>query len=413
MSTIEEEIISYIALTGDLETVVGQAGGVTTDHFLDPSTRAVFADILAFKTDFGEPPTPDVIHRDHPGFAFVREGSGPIEYLLRELREQRIRTIIDLGMGAVGEALDTGGTQAALPLLRLMLAQAASVTPDSHEIDYAGTGAQRLDIYRQARDNPGQLLGIPTGFKFLDQVTLGIQPQQLVVLTGLAKSCKTTVMLGMTRSAYDYGSKPLLISFEMPYEEIARRLDGFLARINPKKLQTGELNPTEWRQLETALSDPLGEQPYIVSEDRAGAMTISGLQSKIDQLEPSVVFVDGAYFLHDEISRESQTPLAMTNISRGLKKLALTNNIPVVITTQSLSHKVGARGLTVSSLGYTSAWAQDADHVIGAEAVDDDPGFYKMKLLASRIAAPQEHLISISWDPPEFEEAEVETDLPY
>ncbi|MFJ3271027.1 DnaB-like helicase C-terminal domain-containing protein [Streptomyces sp. NPDC086776] len=412
MSSIEEEVISYIALTGDLDTVVGPAGAITPEHFLDPETRKVFSSILAFKTDFGEPPTPEVIHRDHPNFGFTEDSSGPIDYLLRELHESRRRTIIDLGMGAVGEALDKGGSDAALPLLRLMLAQATTATADSREIDYAATGTQRLDIYRQARDNPGELLGIPTGFQFLDQVTLGIQPQQMIVLTGLAKSCKTTVMLGMTRSAYDYGAKPLLVSFEMPYAEIARRLDGFLAKVNPKKLQTGQLTAKEWRQLEAALTDPLGEQPYIVTEDRAGAMTIAGLQTKIDQLSPSVVFIDGAYFLFDEISRESQTPIAMTNISRGLKKLALTNDIPVVVTTQSLSHKVGAKGLTVNSLGYTSAWGQDADLVVGMEATDEDL-FYRMKVLASRNAAPQEHLISISWDPPQFEEAEVEAELPY
>ncbi|MEV6310010.1 DnaB-like helicase C-terminal domain-containing protein [Streptomyces sp. NPDC051840] len=410
MSSIEEEVISYIAATGDLDAVVQD--GITPEYFLDPETRKVYQSILSFRADFGEAPTPEVIHRDHPAFPFTEDSSGPLEYLLRSLHESRRRTIIDLGMGAVGEALDKGGSEAALPLLRLMLAQATTASAGSREIDYAATGAQRLDVYRQARDNPGEMLGIPTGFRFLDMVTLGIQPQQMIVLTGLAKSCKTTIMLGMTRSAYEYGAKPLLVSFEMPYLEIARRLDGFLARVNPRKLQTGQLSATEWRSLEEALSGPLGEQPYIVTEDRAGAMTISGIQTKIDQLSPSVVFVDGAYFLYDEISRESQTPLALTNVSRGLKKLALTNDLPVVVTTQSLSHKVGAKGLTAASLGYTSAWVQDADLVVGAEATDEET-FYRLKVLASRNAAPQEHLISISWDPPMFEEAEVEADLPY
>ncbi|MFE5853226.1 DnaB-like helicase C-terminal domain-containing protein [Streptomyces sp. NPDC056500] len=411
MSSIETEVISYIALTGDLNTVVGRTGGITPEHFLDPSTRRVFETILAFVADYGEPPTPEAICRDHPSFAFAEESSGPISYLLHELNENRRRTIIDLGMNAVGDALDKGGSEAALPLLKLMLAHVSTVTDDSREIDYAATGTQRLELYRQARESPGDLLGIPTGFRFLDKVTLGIQPQQMIVLTGLAKSCKTTVMLGMTRSAYDHGAKPLLVSFEMPYPEIARRLDGFRARVNPQKLQTGRLSPSEWRQLESALAEPLGEHPYIVTEDRAGAMTIGGLQTKISQLGPSVLFVDGAYFLYDEISRESQTPLALTNISRGLKRLALDNNLPVVVTTQSLSHKVGAKGLTASSLGYTSAWVQDADLVVGMEATDEAL-FYRLKVLASRNAPPQEHLISISWDPPEFEEEAID-DLPY
>lgn len=410
MSSIEEEVISYIVVTGDLETVTNAR--VTADHFLDPTTRQIFTEIIAFKGDFGEPPTPEVVQRDHPNFRFREDSSAPVDYLVRELHEARRRTIIDLGLDAVAAALDKSGSEAALPLLRMMLAQASTATATSREIDYASTGTARLELYRQARDNPNELLGIPTGFRFLDKLTLGIQPQQMIVLTGLAKSCKTTVMLGMTRSAYDYGARPLLVSFEMPYIEIARRLDGFLAKVNPRKLQTGELSPKEWRALESALTSPLGDHPYIVTEDRAGAMTLTGIQSKIDQLNPSVVFVDGAYFLFDEISRESQTPIALTNISRGLKKIALNNNLPVVITTQSLSHKVGAKGLTASSLGYTSAWVQDADLVVGMEAADEE-FFYRMKVLAARNAPPQENLISISWDPPAFEEEEVTDDLPY
>lgn len=411
MTTIEEEVISYIVLTGDLDAVTG-AGAVTAEHFLDPKNRSVFEGILSFRSDFGEVPTPEVVARDHPLYKFTEQSSGPIDYLVRELHETRRHTILDLGLGAVAEALDKGSSDTAVALLRTMLAHATTATAGSREIDYAITGPARLELYRQARDNPGEMLGIPTGFKFLDKATLGIQPQQMIVLTGLAKSCKTTVMLGMTRAAYDHGSKPLLVSFEMPYPEIARRLDGFLARVNPQKLQTGQLSAAEWRQLEAALADPIGEQPYIVTEDRAGAMTISGIQTKIDQLSPSVVFVDGAYFLYDEVSRESQTPLALTNISRGLKKLALNNDIPVVITTQSLSHKVGAKGLTASSLGYTSAWVQDADLVVGMEATDEAL-FYRMKILASRNAPPQEHLLCINWDAPSFEEAELEENFAF
>lgn len=161
MSSIEEEVISYIALTGDLDTVVGQAGGITAEHFLDPETRKVFSSILAFKADFGEPPTPEVIGRDHPNFPFTEESSGPIEYLLRELHEQRRRTIIDLGMGAVGEALDKGGSEAALPLLRMMLAHATTAT--------AGFPRSRLRGHRRPATGrlppgprqPGRVVGHP------------------------------------------------------------------------------------------------------------------------------------------------------------------------------------------------------------------------------------------------------------
>lgn len=411
MSRVEEEVISYIALEGDLLTVT--TAGVSPDHFLDPDNRAVFVDILSFQRDFNEPPTAEVILRDHPDFQFVGESSGPIAYLVRQLHAARIETLVELGMGAAGQALDKDGPEAALSVLRVLQSQVALASVETTEIDYAQTGERRLEVYRRARENPGEMLGIPTGFAWLDKVTSGIQPQQFIVLTGLAKSCKTTVMLGMARTAFDYGVKPLILSFEMPYEEIARRLDGFRFGVNPTELLKGTLSDREWRRLERELLQVDKEKSLIFTEDRNGATTLSGVRAKIEKVNPDVLFIDGAYFLRDEVSGEVQTPLALTNISRGLRQLAL-SHIPVVITTQSLSHKVGARGLTANSLGYTSAWAQDASLIVGMEPTDEDYE-YRMKVLLSRDAIPQDNILSIHWNPPRFEEAPLEelSDRPY
>lgn len=419
MTSIEEEVVSYVVASGDLETVL--QAGVTADHFLDPRNRQAFADILAFRADYGETPTPDVLLRDHPKYPLVTDLSGPVPYLLDQLQESRRQTIIDLGLGAVADALDKKGSDAALNTLRLMLAQAGALTTrDSRETDYIASGVLRLERYRQARESPGAMLGMPTGFVFLDKATRGLQRQQMIVLTGLAKSCKTTVMLGVLRTVYDWGACPLIISFEMSEAEISRRMDGFAAEINPTNLLTGEMTDRDWRRLERTLAPARGTEaepdarPLLISEDRANSITISGLRAKVEQLQPDVLFVDGAYFLFDEITKESGTPLALTNISRGLKQLAMSCDIPVVVTTQSLASKMGRNGLSANSLGYTSAWVQDADLVVGMEAAED-PGDYLMKILAARNAPPQQHLISINWNPPKFEEAELENsdDLPY
>jgi replicative DNA helicase len=404
VSTIEEEVISYIAATGDLATVTD--AGITADHFLDPDNKTIFREILDFRADFGEAPTADVILRDHPTHQFVTDSSGPLDYLIRELHAERLRMLVELGLGAAGDALENSGPEAALSILRAMHTQATLATSTSQEIDFARTGSQRLEVYRQARENPSQMLGIPTGVRFLDRITRGQQRQHVIGLTGLAKSKKTSLMLIMLRAAFESGAKPLALSFEMPYLEIARRLDGFHVQINPNDLLTGQVPQRDWRRLEKELLAEHDDKSLILTEDRAGTMTISGIQSKIDKISPDIVYIDGAYFLFDEITKESNTPMALTNISHGLKMLALNNDIPVVYTTQSLPHKLGKDGLGPYSLGYTSAWAMDADFLIGLEPTEEDESTSRMKLLIARHAAfPQETLLSISYDPPSFEEA--------
>jgi replicative DNA helicase len=412
MSTVEEEILSYIALTGELTTFL--AAGVTADHFQDPVNRAVFDTVMTYKERYNEAPTPDVISRNYPNYQLVEEFSGPPDYLIDSLHRAARRTLLDLGVDAVAAALERDDVDGALALIHLTGQRAALTQVSAHDVDYSATAPQRLERYQAARGVDGGLLGIPTGFACLDTATNGIQKQQMIVLTGLAKSCKTTIMLVIAQAVYDHGLNPLIVSFEMPEPEISRRLDGFLAKINPSKLQTGQLTHSEWAQLEAALLHRDSTHPFIITEDRGSVMTLSGLQAKIDTLQPGALFVDGAYFLHDELSRETGTPLALTNISRGLKQLALRNDLPVIITTQSLPHKVGAKGLTAHSLGYTSAWVQDADVVIGTQSTEQS-FFYLLKILASRNCPPQETLIAIHWDPPAIEEEQYapDADLPY
>jgi replicative DNA helicase len=388
---------------------------VSSDHFQDPLNRAVFETIISYSSRFAEAPTPEVILRSHPNYPLIEELSGPPEYLVASIQREARRTLLDLGVDAIGAALEKDDVDSAMALLQLTLQRTAVTHSGGHDIDYAATAPDRLERYRQAREGGSQLLGIPTGFDFLDAATLGIQPQQMIVLTGIAKSCKTTILLRMVRAVYEHGRTPLVLSFEMPEPEISRRLDGFLAGVNPSALQTGDISESDWRKLEQALLRPETDpHPLVITEDRGSVMTLSGLQAKIDTLRPDALFIDGAYFLHDELSRETGTPLALTNISRGLKQLSLRNSVPVIVTTQSLPHKVGSRGLTASSLGYTSAWVQDADVVIGSEATEE-PYHYLLKILASRNCPPQETMLAIHWNPPGFEEERyaLDADLPY
>jgi hypothetical protein len=412
MNQLEEQVLSYIAIEGDLDTV--RDAGVTADHFLLPANRTIFNDILSFHRDYGEPPTPEVVLKDHPTFKFATDAVAPIGYLVAQLIEKRTRTIIEVGLGQAMSALDDGGPERALQVLRVLQTQAVLANAHITEVDYATTGTDRLEWYRNARENPDAMRGLPTGFVFLDKLLRGIQSTDFFVLTGLAKSCKTTVLLAMLRTAFEAGAKPLALSFEMSYPQIARRLDGFTFGINPNDLLSGQVSEKDWRRLERELTKEVEDKSLIFTEDRAGSMTVSGLDRKIEQLNPDIVFLDGAYFLRDEISGETQTALALTNVSRGLRKISLDRGVPLVVTTQSLPSKVGAKGLTANSLGYTSAWVQDATAVIGMEATDEI-GEYVMKIIEAREAPRSQTTLSISFDPPSIEEAppEDENDYPY
>jgi replicative DNA helicase len=136
-----------------------------------------------------------------------------------------------------------------------------------------------------------------------------------------------------------------------------------------------------------------------MTEDTSSLTTVSALTGKVQQYRPSVLFVDGVYLMDDEQGEPKGSPQALTNITRSMKRLAQTADIPIVGTTQVLSWKLGnkkSRKVTVDSIGYTSSFAQDSDLVL---AVESDPDIENQGIIRVVIArsAPQGE-IRINWD---------------
>jgi RecA-family ATPase len=120
--------------------------------------------------------------------------------------------------------------------------------------------------------------------------------------------------------------------------------------------------------------------------------------AKIEQLKPDIVFVDGVYLMFDQVTGESNTPQALTNITRGLKRVAQQTKLPLVITTQTLLWKMRGGKVTADSIGYSSSFFQDSDVILGLEEVDDDDMRRNLKVVQSRNAGPADNLIVWDWE---------------
>ncbi|MFF7750480.1 DnaB-like helicase C-terminal domain-containing protein [Streptomyces sp. NPDC007971] len=392
----EHKLLCKVIATGDITTVLNAK--IKPRHITNGDIRRVFEDMIAYNAEYGTAPTLDAVRADHPTFE-VAQVDEPIDYLIDRIRDRRRTALTERGLNAAVEALvSQGDTDHALDIVRALISKVAEDTPVGNDFNWARTVDDRLATYRSyAEREEGELIGLPTGFPSLDRLTLGLQAGQMVTLTGLEKSNKTTTLLAITRAMHSVGARPLLFSFEMSAMEISERLDAFLAGISQRKLRAGELNELEWKRLEKAMRKLEGMGDYIIAEDPSARMTLDNVQAKIDEYQPDSVIIDGAYFFVDSVSGEQQTPLAMTNISRGIKRMAARNGLPFVVTTQALRSKLGSNGLNSGSMGYTSAFAQDATLALGVEQTDD-PMFYKLKVLAGRNVPKDEWFVKLDWE---------------
>lgn len=186
-------------------------------------------------------------------------------------------------------------------------------------------------------------------------------------------------------------------SFEMNNHEQQQRHDAMRAHISHGRLRRGKLLPAE----ETRYIDTLNEMEKEHSfhlVDAVNGITVSSLAAKIEQTKPDIVFVDGVYLMLDEVSGEMNTPQAITNITRGLKRLAQRIQKPVIITTQTLLWKMRAGKVTADSIGYSSSFFQDSDVILGLEPVEEDEEIRLLKIVASRNCGPSETALTWRWE---------------
>jgi replicative DNA helicase len=127
-----------------------------------------------------------------------------------------------------------------------------------------------------------------------------------------------------------------------------------------------------------------------IVHDVSAATSVAGLaaQLRTKQKRPDIVFIDGMYQMTDDTREWSSEAMALTAVSRSLKRLAATEKLPIIGTTQALDSRISKKhGTVMDSLGYTRAWAQDANIVIGIDRPNPHLNEVHVKVVGARSMA--------------------------
>lgn len=381
--------------------------GVKASHFAGDLEK-VWQWIIEFSTKHGAVPNDRQFQRAFGHIELVDTSTESTSALIEELFEAyKRRTIVDAVSEAVPK-LDKGDIKGAMEQLQRGLHESAIDAVRLRDFNVIETWEERLNKYEEARNQPNSLRGIPTGFSGLDAMTFGFRPQQLIILAGEQKRFKSFFSLIMAMAAHTAGRVPLFVSFEMSADEQVSRYDALLARVPYDRILSGNLTTEEMARLRKSMSLRKNMQPFIVSEDTSSLTTVSALNQKVIEYKPHILFVDGVYLMDDELGEDKGSPQAITNITRGLKRLSQNNDIPVVGTTQVLSwklHNKTTRRITADSLGWSSSWGQDADLVLGVENDPDIDDQSIIRVVEAR-TAPRNTTIYVKrdWTTMTFEE---------
>ena len=245
-----------------------------------------------------------------------------------------------------------------------------AISEDRLQSDFASVAdllPQTFEAIDEYKDNKGGLVGQPTGFKELDNMTAGVHNGDLIIVAGRPSMGKSALTLNIVENfALETGRAAAFFSLEMSKEQLALRLLCGKARISSHKLRTGRLPDSDWAKL-TYAAEPLSKAKIYI--DDTPAMTVLQVRAKArrlaSQVDLGMIVIDYIQMMSGSRFSENRQQ-EISQISRGLKGLAKELKVPVIGVSQ-LSRMVEQRPNKrpqLADLRESGAIEQDADLVM-------------------------------------------------
>ncbi len=228
--------------------------------------------------------------------------------------------------------------------------------------------------------NKSEITGIPTGFYDLDKATSGLHAGEMIIIAARPGMGKTAFALNIaTNAAFNTDKAIAIFNLEMPAEQLVNRMISAVGQIDSKKLQTGQLQHSDWKKYNEAMSQLSETNIYI--EDNAG-ITASEIKAKCRRLAASekglgMVIIDYLQLVTSGAKRVESRQQEVSEISRALKTMAMELKVPVIALAQ-LSRNAEKRENNqpmLADLRESGSIEQDADIVMFINRKD----YYKEK----------------------------------
>jgi replicative DNA helicase len=224
-----------------------------------------------------------------------------------------------------------------------------------------------VELMENAQKRGGEMVGVPTGFQKLDEMTHGLHPGQLIILAARPAVGKSTLALDIARNASIKHNKPVIFfSLEMGRAEIAMRLLSAESRIYLQSMRKGNLSDNDWSRIASVRGEINSAPLYI---DDSPNMTLVEIRAKCRRLAKRVglemIVIDYIQLMTSGKKVESRQQ-EVSEFSRALKLLAKELGVPVIAISQlnRNSERSENKKPELSHLRESGSLEQDADVVV-------------------------------------------------
>ena len=236
---------------------------------------------------------------------------------------------------------------------------------------------ESFDRIEELHRNKGQLRGIRTGYRDLDNMTAGLQRSDLIILAARPAMGKTTLVTNLAYNVATIAKQPVLFfSLEMSKEQLIDRMLADASGVDSWNIRTGNLSDDDFSKISEAMGE-MAEAPIYI--DDTPGLSVLEMRTKARRAahdQPlGLIIVDYLQLLQASGNHNGNRVQEVSEISRGLKLIARELNVPLIALSQ-LSRTVEQRSPAIpqlSDLRESGSIEQDADIV----SFIYRPGYYE------------------------------------
>lgn len=394
---IQLQALNKVLLEDDI-TLITQ-NGVDIENFDEYEEEYKF--IVDHFNQYGNVPDDETMLGRFEGFKLLDVKETP-RYIVEKLQEDRMFNEMIPILNDISTQMQVDAFEAvkegAPRLMELMKEKAIF-----GGVDIAKNAGKRFEWAEKIAEHDG-MLGLPTGFKMLDEITGGLLPgEELFVISARPGVGKSWLMDAIAANVWNNGNPVLMYSGEMSENLVGSRVDTILSHVPNSGITRGKLTDKEWHDYDDHISFMENSGvPFIVStpEHLGDMLNVITLEALVQKYKPKAVFVDQLSLMREDYPTKKQTREKYMDMTKALFNLSAKHKIPVVLNVQANRSAANtSNGIPeLEMLAESDGIGQNASRVLGMSMETDlEAPIMTLGLVKNRYGVSNK-LLEILWD---------------
>lgn len=242
--------------------------------------------------------------------------------------------------------------------------------------------------------------GLKFGWPTLDDMSGGLVGGDLVSLVGRPGMGKTYMALHGMINAWHQGMTTLFVSMEMNATPIVQRTVAMYTKTSIGELKQGTVASKKYNNMLNLMGSMKGEQGMWVADGRL-SMSVEDIMILCQQLQPDVIYIDGAYLLRRPDSYRMARHERINSNTEDVKQyLAEGLNIPAVQTFQfnrGMKKKKDIEDVDLEDIAGSDAIGQLSSLVLGTFQDDNIETKLQRKIRILKGRSGEQGEFNINW----------------